>query len=343
MIRIAAFTGGPADPSSRYRVRQHLQRLHGEGIHVIEFPARNGRYAPGRKIIRPWWAMSLLAERLGQLVASGGVDGTLLQREMMATVCTWEPYTREPRILDVDDAIFLRRGGRPARRLAQIADHVICGNDYLANWFGQWNRNITIIPTSVDTQAMKPRSIRGDQDSSVVIGWIGVSANHRYLPIAESAIAQVLKRFPFARFRVISDSDPEMPLIDPARRDFVRWTPEVEAEAVASLDIGVMPLADNVWERGKCSYKMLQYMACGVPVVVSPVGMNASVLAAGDVGYGATNEGEWIEALGSLAINESARRKMGASGRAVVESLYSATVISARLADTFRTVVGVTA
>jgi glycosyltransferase involved in cell wall biosynthesis len=84
-------------------------------------------------------------------------------------------------------------------------------------------------------------------------------------------------------------------------------------------------------------------MACGVPVVVSPVGMNASVLAAGDVGYGATNEGEWIEALGSLAINESARRKMGASGRAVVESLYSATLISARLADTFRTVVGVTA
>jgi glycosyltransferase involved in cell wall biosynthesis len=343
MIRIAAFTGGRTDPSSRYRVRQHIARFHGEGIELIDFYARSGRYAPRPRAVRPWWAASLLTERLGQVLASTKVDATLLQREMMATVCTWEPFTRAPRILDVDDAIYLRRGGRAARKLAQLADLVVCGNESLADWFGQWNRNIAIIPTSVDTLTMRPRTDLSSGRPTVIIGWVGVSPNHRYLPIAEQAIAEVMKRFPEVRLRIISDRDPPLPKINPGMRDFIKWSPSIEAEAVANLDIGIMPLADSSWERGKCSYKMLQYMACGLPVVVSPVGMNNLILSSADVGYAAKTTDEWVAALTELVANEGVRRRFGAAGRAVVERQFSAAVIGRQLVDTFRTVVGVAA
>lgn len=340
MIRIAAFTGGCVDPSSRYRIRQHIPRLHAEGIHVIDYPARNGRYAPSGQLIRPWWAASLLVERLAQVMKSVNVHATLLQKEMMATLCTWEPYTRGPRILDVDDAIYLRRRGRPARRLASIADHIICGNPNLAEWFGQWHSNITVIPTGVDTQVMRPRPEARKFEQNVVVGWIGSSANHRYLPIAAQALAKVMKRFSSVKLTIISDQDPDLPEIDPERRDFIRWSADDEAEAVAQLDIGIMPLADTAWERGKCSYKMLQYMACGVPVVVSPVGMNAHVLACDEVGVGAVSESDWIEALSTLVTNESMRKQFGNKGRAVVESQFSTTVVRTRLKETLRMVVG---
>ena len=124
--------------------------------------------------------------------------------------------------------------------------------------------------------------------------------------------------------------------IPPERIRFVRWSRETEATALTDMSVGVMPLPDDEWTRGKCSFKMLQYMAVGLPVIVSPVGMNKEVLAKGDVGFAATSDDEWYEALESLYKDHSLRAKLGDTARRVVESHFSAQTIAHNLAGIFK-------
>jgi glycosyltransferase involved in cell wall biosynthesis len=120
--------------------------------------------------------------------------------------------------------------------------------------------------------------------------------------------------------------------------DFVRWEPGLEPKVVQQMSIGLMPLVEDAWCAGKCSYKMLSYMACGVPVVVSPVGMNRDVLAYGAVGFGATDAGEWVEALLELIDNAALRDQMGPEGRSVVERHFSLDRLVPAYAEIFRAV-----
>jgi glycosyltransferase involved in cell wall biosynthesis len=117
-----------------------------------------------------------------------------------------------------------------------------------------------------------------------------------------------------------------------SRVDWVKWTERGEVTAIQSMDIGIMPLDDTTWTRGKCSYKMLQYMACGLPVVVSPVGMNAEVLSLGECGYGARTESQWVEGLVGLIEDWDLRQRLGAVGRRVVESNFSIQAVVPKLA-----------
>lgn len=335
-LKVAAFTGGLAVPSARFRVRQYIESLRHVGIQIQEFPATVGSYPPRSHIIRPLWAVSSLMSRLPGIALSYRCDLTLFQREMLSTFVTLEPLTIKPRILDVDDAIFLLRKGHFARRLAQMSDGVICGNAYLAEWFGAWNRNVTIIPTAVNIARYVPPSRHSQIDDRKVIGWIGTSTNLRYLYAIEAALAKVMTMIPKAQLLVVCDQFPKFQSIDPNRIKYIRWEEKIEVESIQSMDIGIMPLEDTPWARGKCSFKMLQYMACGLPVVVSPVGMNAEVLAVGDVGIGASTGGQWVEALVSLLDNQRLRSEMGASGRRVVEKSYSINALAPRLAGCLR-------
>jgi glycosyltransferase involved in cell wall biosynthesis len=337
-LRVAAFTTGVNVPGARFRVRQYIPALRALGVEVTEFSSALTSYPPRSRALRAPWAIGTLAARIPDIVRSYRYDVTLLEREMVSTYATLERATKGPRVLDVDDAIFLFRGGRAARRLAQISELVMCGNTYLAQVFSAWNPRIEIVPTAVDTERFRPGPDRASRSRDIVIGWSGSSGGLKYLYQIEEALEEALDRLPDASLSIVSDRPPEFRRLRAPRVRFTRWSAEREVTAVQEMDVGIMPLEDTEWERGKCSYKMLLYMSCGVPVVVTPVGMNTEVLAHGEVGLGASTKEAWTEALLALAADVEGRRKMGLRGRNVVERHYSLRVVAPRIAQVVRRV-----
>lgn len=333
MLRVAAFTGGATVPSARFRVRQYIPSLLQHGVAVKEMDSRFGIYPPQNKWVRPFWAGATLAEQIPKIIKSHSYDVVLLQREMLSSFVTLESLTKPPRVLDVDDAIFLYRNGDFARRLAQISNLIICGNAYLADWFSAWNKNITVIPTAVDTDRYTSVIKKNEDKDAIVIGWIGTSGNLKYVHTIESALANVMNTYQNTKLRIVCDKKPEFNLIDQARCEFIPWSESIEIQSIQGMDIGIMPLEDSAWARGKCSFKMLQYMACGLPVVVSPVGMNAEVLSMGDIGIGCSAREHWIEALGALLGSATMRSELGAAGRRVAVESFSIHKLGPQLAS----------
>ena len=146
----------------------------------------------------------------------------------------------------------------------------------------------------------------------------------------------MLAEVPEARLVVIADAFVPLPGVAEDRIDFVPWSPGVEAQAIGRFDVGLMPLGGGEWAKGKCAFKMLQYLACGVPAVVSPVGMNAEVLAMADVGVAAQTEDEWVEAVLALYRDPAQRRLLGETGRQLMERSFSMPVIAPQLAAAMR-------
>ncbi len=330
MLKVAAYTGGKNVPSARFRVRQYVSALRDSGVELREYFAAFGSYPPPHKPLRPLWATAALGERLVAAVRSHNADLTLLQREMISTLLTAEPLTREPRVLDVDDAIFLHRQGACARRLAQLCDTVICGNAYLAEHFSEWNSNVRLLPTAVDTDRFQPAS--GELDAPLSIGWSGTSSGFSYLEAVAPAIRAALAAHPGSVLRVVADKRPALDGFPPSRLVYVPWSPENEVDEIRKMAIGIMPLEDSPWARGKCSFKLLTYMSCGVPVVASPVGMNTEVLAACG-GLGPRRWEDWTDALAGLLGSEACRKRLGQQGRRAVLERYSLRSVVPRLVE----------
>lgn len=338
MISVAAFIIGKNVPSSRFRVRQYIDDLKQYGVELSDFCPRASGYPPEQKWKRPFWAVASLAGRVPDIVRSFSYDVTLFQREMLSTFLTLEPFTKRPRVLDVDDAIWLNRGSSFARKLAAISDSVICGNSFLAEYFRQWNANIMILPTAVDTNRFAPLTAKPFGDSPI-IGWSGNRSGFADLKMIEAALRTVLAKYPKARLRVMAEQRPTLD-IPVHQLDFVPWSPQVEVQTIQSMDIGIMPLRDTLWSRGKCSYKMLLYMSCGVPVVVSPVGMNAEILELGSVGEIASSTDDWIGALEALIDNPKQAATIGEQGRKVALKSFSIQALAGRFADELLRVAG---
>jgi glycosyltransferase involved in cell wall biosynthesis len=322
MIKVAAYTGGRSTPSARMRVRQYKPLLRLYGVDIHEYTLSSGKSMPSSIPKRPAWMAKTLWQRAISVPASYLADLTLISRSVLPGFLPVDRVTRSPRVLDVDDAIWLNRGGHRAGELAAHCDSVICGNSFLAEYFARWNRNITILPTAVDTDKIHPAEPE-QRDDSLVIGWTGTSQNFRYLYDIEKSLATVLTKHPRAQLRIIADTRPQFRDLDPCRVHFVKWSPEQEITELQKFTVGLMPLRDSPWERGKCSFKMLMYMASGTPVVVSPVGMNAQVLSHGDLGFGPTTQGQWSEALDAVLSSLALALRMGAIGRKVALESYS--------------------
>lgn len=318
-VRVAAFTQGETIPSARLRVRQLVRPLRQHGIEVEELPARWKSYPPRPWLARPPWAVGCVASRVPQLVRGRQADVSLLQREFLAGRETLERLTKRPRVFDVDDAIHLERRGRgPARAIARRSDLVVCGNEHLARTYRAWATRVEVLATPVDTQWYVDGRHAG---ASQTLVWVGSASNLRYLQELAPALRRVLDLRPRARLHVVSDGRPEALLGHP-QVAWTPWTPEAERAAYATAGVGLMPLPDNEWTRGKCSYKMLASMASSLPVVVSPVGMNNDVLALGDVGLPATDADSWVQALLRLLDDGDLRARMGATARQVAVRHY---------------------
>lgn len=252
-------------------------------------------------------------------------------------------------VLDLDDAIFhtydlhpnplVRRClGSKTDRLMAGAALVTAGNDYLAARAraagAPW---VEVLPTVVDL-ARYPfppqRATAPAVEDKVTIGWIGSPATVHYLAQLADPLARLAHERPL-RVEVVGGGAINLPGVDLVP---VAWSESTEAASIARFDIGVMPLTDSPWERGKCGYKLIQYMACGVPVVASPVGANRTIVCDGLNGLLAADADGWYEALARLAADAALRARMGAAGRQRVESDYSVQAMAPRLAQWLRVV-----
>lgn len=336
MTSVVGLTQGQRVPSTRFRWSQYMEELKGHGFEVAELPSTFGAYPPASYARRPAWLAASSAQSLSRTLRSRRHDLRFLQRNLIATLCTWEPLLRRPFVFDVDDAIFLGTRGASADRIARAAALIICGNAFLAEHFSRHGR-VEVLPTAVDTARFAPRA--GRPPSRPVIGWSGSSSGLKYLYGIEPAIRAILERTPDLLFKVVSDRRPSFSTLPPDRVLFESWTPEREVAVLHEFTIGIMPLEDEPWARGKCSFKMLSYMAVGLPVVVSPVGMNAEVLGQASCGLPATSIDDWVDAMASLLSHSSLAARMGRAGRQLVETNYAGGIVSRRLAHLLRSCV----
>lgn len=334
MIRVAAFTQGFNIPSARFRVRQYGPLLAEQGVELAENWARFGAYPPGPGWKRLPWLAATLAERSLAALGGNACDVALFQREMVSTLYGAERLCRVPAVLDVDDAIWLTQRRGCIDRLARQCRLVLCGNDYIAEHFSAF-APVEILPTGVDTDFWQP----GLQSDSPVMVWSGSASGLPYLYEIEPALAAVMQANRSVRLRVCSNAAPRFASLPADRVEFVSWSPETELAAVQSASLGLMPMPDTPWTRGKCSFKMLTYLACGVPCVASPWGMNAQVIAGGGA-LGADTQETWTTHLLALLGEPEVARALGRAGRDQVEEKYATRRLAQTLAAALKKVAG---
>lgn len=254
---------------------------------------------------------------------------------------------RRPVIFDFDDAIYLLHT-TPANRgigwlkfpgktttLCRIAERVIVANRGLADYARRYNQNVCVIPSSVDTERYQPAPAPAAPSTPLRLGWTGSSTSLAYLEMFTPVLRLLRERLAFELI-VHSDRQPSLQEIPFVWRP---WSPETEVEELARFDIGVMPMPDDAWARGKSAMKALLYMAMGIPAVCSDVGTNRDVIRHGENGLLVTSPQSWVETIESLAGDPGLRRRIGREGRRTVEERYSKQVCAARFAEVVREVV----
>ncbi len=322
--------------SSRLRLLQYVPALEAAGIVVDVAPLLADNYVrdlySGRvSIAKVAWAY---VKRVRQMLSLGRYDVVWLEKE----IWPWLPAPLEmiwlrnsTRLLaDYDDAVFHRYNehrsglvrlllGKKIDSVMRRANLVTAGNEYLAahaRCVGA--AHVVWLPTVIDLLRYPSRKMR-TEEGPAVIGWIGSPATADYLRILTPALLELSSRY---NIRCVAiGARPDQVADTPF--EALEWHEDREVALLGQLDIGVMPLPDGHWERGKCGYKLIQYMACGLPVVASPVGVNSDIVLPGENGYLATTTEEWTAMLEQLVVNEKLRLQMGAAGRLRVEEVYS--------------------
>jgi len=340
-------------PSNRLRVEQYFPYLRRHGVEPILRPFMssdlyNIRYAPGSMVRKMASLATSTVSRFLDVERAERSDLIFIHREAFPV---GGPFIEEklalrgPLIFDFDDAIYLLNTGvisrtvellkRPSKtaRIVNLATTVVAGNENLKAYASRYNANITVIPTPVDSDVFAPRgngraTLRDDR---VVIGWMGSNTTAPYLKMVGEALAEIARRYPHVEIRAIGGS--YVPPVTPSLT-IRRWNLDTELQDLHGFDIGIMPMPDTEWTRGKCGFKALLYMSCAIPPVCSPVGLTTEIVQDGENGLLATTTGEWIEKLSMLVEDPALRRRMGEAGRGTVEEKYSLTAHAPRFLET---------
>lgn len=308
-MRLLIISNNPDRASFRQRIGNYLDLLRDRGIEceVVRLPAG-------------------MLKRREVFASARHFDGVLLHRKMLnAWDAFWLRRYCGKVIYDFDDAIMysdrrperisrarFRRFGRPAG----LSDLVIAGNDYLAEHARRYNRNVRVLPTGLDVGAYRAAGQR-ERGGSVRLIWIGSRSTLKYLSEIRPALEELGRRFDQVRLRMICN---EFFDLESMRVEKCAWSSQTEAADLVTSDIGLAPLPDNPFTRGKCGFKILQYHAAGLPVVASPVGVNAQYAREGVTGLLATTESEWVEKLSQLIEDAQLREQMGREGLRTVGS-----------------------
>lgn len=312
MKRVLVITNNLNQASFRLRIAPLVEPLRERGFDLaVEVRPRN--FLTRRRLLK----------------SAKNYDAVLLQRKMLdPSDARLLLYYAKRTFFDVDDAVMFEqtpvgpytrwRTRRRFHATAGIADAVIAGNEYLAGLFRQRGCRTIVLPTVVEVLRYQAKSHRADEPQRLV--WIGSRSTLDYLRFIYPALALAAHTLPNLRLVVIADVTlPDAPL--PV--DFLPWSEGVESASLLHGNIGIAPTPDNPWTRGKCGFKIVQYMACGLPVIASPVGANAQLVREGVTGYLPTSDAGWVHAIRSLAQDVALRATMGERARHIAENELS--------------------
>ena len=312
-MKYAVVAKSSDNPATRYRVAPIVDRLRARGDHVRVF------YEP-----------NLLSQVYLVLLALR-CDLIFVQRKLLSTAVVWLlAKLNTPIVFDHDDAIFLKSTGllsrtRQARyRAITRSSHlVLAGNSYLQRAAESEGVPSTVVPTSVELE----RYGTFEKEECLTMVWIGSRSTSRYLEEHREVLSAIARRFPAIRLRVIGDFHFD---VSGMQVECFDWNESLEIQLLGSSHIGIAPMSDDIWTRGKCALKVIQYMAAGLPVVSSNVGANRDVVSHGNTGFLVDTLDAWCEAIDQLVGSDKLRASMGAAGRSRVELQYNQVEVSAR-------------
>ena len=331
--KVLMLPGAHSSPSARFRMLELIEPLRNAGLQIeccIPTPDRTGRNAQGEVI-----NTSRFSRRVGQIKRflmvmkavrnAGDFDLVFANRDIVPELAVRLPerylFNRGiPLVFDFDDAIHLGPREPKVGWILQRASWATPGNATLAEFARRHCEDVTVVPTVVNTDHYTPDDDR--TPGRVRVGWSGSESTNRVcLPILERPICELARKHDF-EFVVISNEDPRLDWPG-VRVKFISWAAESEVRDLRLLDIGTMPLKDSPFERGKCGLKAIQYMALGIPAVVSPVGVNREIVRDGDNGFFANEVEDWVRCISALVSDEGLRDSMGRAARTTVKEHYS--------------------
>lgn len=334
-------------PSQRYRFEQYLNFFKANGFdwelsEIITQKDDAIFYHPGNYFKKAFILLKSIFIRLNDLRRAKQFDVIFIQREALLLGSSFfekQFYKRNKVIFDFDDSIWLLDTSpenkkfeflkNPAKTKINIAHAhtVIAGNAYLANYARQFNKNVVIIPTTIDTDFHKPATSpflgrdSGGEVRKIVIGWSGSISTIKHfensIPFLKTIIAKYPNKIEIHVIGQASYTNPEINIISKS------WSAETEVDDLNCFDIGIMTLPNDEWARGKCGLKGLSYMACGIPTIMSPVGVNKDIIQHGINGFLATTEQEWVDCISKLIESTELRQQIGEEGRATIVKNYS--------------------
>ena len=329
-------------PSQRFRFEQYLDALtaHGHQYRLAPFlsvATWDILYKPGHAAAKALGILAGFGRRLALLFAVPAYDFVFVHREAAPVgppVFEWviAKVLGKRIIYDFDDAIWLPNTSEANKVAAGVKWHHkvadicrwayknSCGNAYLADYARQFNPAAVVNPTTIDTEHLHNRVRDQLAPGPLVIGWTGTHSTLKYLEPLIPVLAQLEAEGLDFEFRVISNQAPVLPL---RSLRFVPWRKETEIADLLTFHVGLMPLLDDPWAQGKCAFKALQYMALGIPALVSPVGMNTEVVQDGHNGYVCRAPADWHERLRQLLTDALHRQALGLAARATIEQRYS--------------------
>lgn len=340
--------------SNRYRVEQYLPFLKSEGIGYALRPfwsatAYRQLYERKHYFRKLYFFFLGTMNRISDIFRISRYDIVFIQRQAYPIGGLFFErilfLLRKPFIFDFDDAIFLPASSsqnsfiekfrRPEEvcKLIKMSNHVIAGNYYLAEFAAQYNKNVSVIPTSIDTDKYYP--ISSDLPiKKIVIGWIGSVTTAEFIFILRDAFTELSKRKNIV-FKVVGGNLNCAQIPDIIN---IPWSMDEEIKHLKTFDIGIMPMPDNEWTRGKCGFKAILYMGMGIPCVCSPVGVNKEIIKDGINGFLADKPEEWIDRLSLLIDNAELRRKIGLAGRKTIEEKFSVRMNAPKMLEIFKQV-----
>ena len=328
-------------PSQRFRFEQYLSYFKQNGFdydfsYLISESDDKIFYQPGNFFTKLYIFLKSVLKRWNDLLRASEYDIIFVQREAFMTGSTFfeKKFSRSKAklVFDFDDAIWhldisdankkfdwLKNPGKTAK-IISFSNAIIAGNQYLADYAKHHNNNIVIIPTTIDTDEYVKTPSANNNDK-ICIGWSGSITTIKHFEYAVSFLKKVkIKYGDRIEIKVIGDESYRNKELDIKG---IAWNKKNELNELSSFDIGIMPLPDDEWAKGKCGLKGLQYMALEIPTIMSPVGVNSEIITDGENGFLADNEQEWLEKISRLIDSKELREKMGKKARKTVEDNYS--------------------
>lgn len=328
-------------PSQRFRFEQYLNYFRENNFeYTFSFLVSQADdklfYSKGKLFAKFFLFLKYFFRRVKDVLRAGKYDVVYIQREMFfigpPIFEYFLKFTKTKVIFDFDDSIWLPNVSEANKNLNWLksynktskiiayADLVFAGNKYLFDYASQFNKNLKIIPTTIDTNEYV-RLITDSVSDMICIGWSGSITTIQHFKFAEPFLKIIKEKYgDKVHIKVIGDKNYRNSDFNVEAMD---WNKQDELKELSSFDIGIMPLPDDMWAKGKCGLKGLQYMALEIPTIMSPVGVNEEIIQDGLNGFLASDVNEWVEKISLLIESEKLRQKIGKNARQTVVDKYS--------------------